>query len=259
MSDKYVSRAFIRDDGSMACRVSPRSNIQQFIERHNYMPRLLRLGLFLVDSFGSGKKGLLFILALLVYPVIRSLNLFGHSTLEPASDSNPFLTAVFTALPVLFVIGGIYFLRKYIAPWHGAEHMAISAYQKSGKTDVETIKNGNRIDPHCGGRFLLPFLLVGVASYYLSSRFHFNQFLCYLVSLEIVLWIDRFIGWWRIPGFAQASRLLQKHITTAEPSGYELALAHHALKSLVGVQQAVLTGERNLRRARTTSTLATRS
>lgn len=61
----------------------------------------------------------------------------------------------------------------------------------------------------------------------------------YVAMLESVMWIDSLKGWDKILGTSQVSRLLQRWITTREPSAQELRTAQLALRELVAAHSTL--------------------
>ena len=59
--------------------------------------------------------------------------------------------------------------------------------------------------------------------------------LAYLVAVEFVLWVDGLIGWDHVPLIRQASHLLQRRVTTRQPSDREMQTAQRALEILVSL------------------------
>lgn len=121
---------------------------------------------------------------------------------------------------------------KSIRRFHGAEHKVLESYLKHGSIDDEQILLTSRISDRCGGKLLLPLLIAGPLSVYLSQQTHFNLVLTNLAMVEIILGIDFLIKWSKIPVFAQASRAIQ-YMTTGEPGEHELQTAKTALIGLI--------------------------
>ncbi|OGZ57488.1 MAG: hypothetical protein A3A00_00330 [Candidatus Spechtbacteria bacterium RIFCSPLOWO2_01_FULL_38_20] len=129
---------------------------------------------------------------------------------------------------VSFFTLGFWFISKRIAKWHGAEHMTIEAYLTEGDTSTEGIKKYSPINKRCGGRFLLPWLMVVVVFNFLNLG---NWFIT--LGIVTILELDRFIPMHKVPVFRQASYLLQKYITTKEPNERELLTAQKAMLLLI--------------------------
>lgn len=104
---------------------------------------------------------------------------------------------------ILFV--GVFVFIHRLASWHGAEHMAIAAYERTGSTKVKDIESESPINPKCGGRLALPLLLASVIALSLSKRFEIPAFIFAIPLLEIVLWIDKLKGFDKIALFSQTS------------------------------------------------------
>ena len=132
----------------------------------------------------------------------------------------------------LFLYIWFFSLLLRVRRWHGAEHMAIETYRKTGSIDLADIAQASPVSSHCGGRLVIPFILASVLSSIVSTVSGFDSTLVLLVSLEALLWIDKLIGFHRVPLFAQVAMLMQR-LTTGRPNERELHTAHKAITTLV--------------------------
>lgn len=146
------------------------------------------------------------------------------------------------AFVILFVpfAGFLWLLKKYIATWHAAEHMAIACFDKQRSYDFARISMEAPIHQKCGGRFAFPMIIASVACLCLVA---FNltglsMKILNLISLEIILWIDTLVGYDKIPGFSHVSVWLQKWVTTKKPGQNELRTASLAVERLVAAHHA---------------------
>lgn len=193
------------------------------------IPKTIRLFLFLFIS------GNLFVkLFILFFVVSAFLQIFYPSEFHEIEGSmiNPFATLMIYTLWIVILIAAIRFI-KATRPWHGAEHMAIETYRKSGSSHINDIRKASPVNPRCGGRFFVPFLLISFFVPPIAHYFKFPNLLTNLIAIEVILWIDALIGFYRIPVFAQLSDLLQKYLTTKIPTDRELQTAQAALEKLL--------------------------
>jgi len=146
-------------------------------------------------------------------------------------DSWLFILVACLSVSSLIVIVVVSMLR--IRSWHGAEHKAITAYEELGKTSLRHSRKASSIQPKCGGRLALPFILSAWVSSIVAPHTGYGTIVCQLIGVEVVLWIDRLIGWERIPFFSHASILLQKWVTTKDPGEKELRTAKVTLEALI--------------------------
>jgi hypothetical protein len=149
--------------------------------------------------------------------------------------SNQGLTVVGRGLVTIGV--GVTFVARS-RPWHGAEHMTIAAYERSGSTRPCDVQCESPINDHCGGRLVLPLLLVGTVWAAAPIRSRVLRLILGAVLVEAGLQVERLWGWDRIPVFAQASRLLQR-CTTRQPDEQHLAVARIAMAALLKAHATV--------------------
>ncbi|MBW3536519.1 MAG: DUF1385 domain-containing protein [Actinobacteria bacterium] len=115
--------------------------------------------------------------------------------------------------------------------YHGAEHKAAASFEAGADAnDVDAAMSMTRLHPRCGTNLLVPLAVVGIA---LSGTSSAAQLIGGAAALAFVaealtlaarkpraLWARALLA----PGF-----FLQRHVTTAEPSREEQAVACHAM------------------------------
>lgn len=241
MSDEFMSTARSDEDGNITCRVKRHSSLSRFLYRNKNLPipKLVRMILFFVDSMT--KKGWMFLgLYVLIVTLTEKYLLSGSLFLVLADRYSPGLLNPklvfllwFLAICAVLIIPGVTYVQLYIASWHGAEHMAIAAYDRLGSTEMRDIVQESPINDECGGRLALPLLLGAVVAVIVAKTLMVSTVFAYILMLEGLLWVDALKGWDKIPGTSQASHLLQKWITTREPGAQELRTAQLALCELI--------------------------
>jgi hypothetical protein len=138
----------------------------------------------------------------------------------------------------------MFIINRWTGTWHAAEHMAIAAWEKHRAYDFTTIAKQPPIHERCGGRFLLPLMIAITGLPFLLQEISLAlRPWSMLIALELVLQIDRRIGYYRIPGFKQASVWLQRHFTTREPDAAEIVTAQTALIGLLLANQVITVAE----------------
>ncbi len=230
LSDQLTVIAYFREDGKIHHKIITHGRLSLFLYKRKWLKcvpllQLIRMALFLIDTMS--KSGRLIVGSVMLGFVLTQI-FMGSAFHTP---TNPFLMwCVITGMLVV----GYYFHFQCIGPWHGAEHMAIAAYRKHRSRDMEVIRQQNRVDDNCGGRLLLPTLVLiaiaNIAAYKLGMH---QPAIASLAALEFTLWIDGLVSWNRIPLARQASHFLQKRITTRQPGDKELQIAQQALKTLI--------------------------
>lgn len=235
-SSDFNATAFCHGNKIYAYAVAiPRVN--KFLDRNVwFIPQFVQLASFLVTSLPRRT-----LIALLASSTGTSLFLyFLLSWLKPhqGAVAHPPPLA-YACIGLMAAVAWVVTQRRYIGPWHAAEHMTIAAYGRLKTTELEDARKESRIDPACGGRFLFPLmidcLLTRLVGKYLGTGAWTFVFL--IVAIEITLQLDYRVGLARIPIFKQASELLQRHVTTREPEEIHLRVARAALMALVAKHQ----------------------
>ncbi|MDD5341985.1 MAG: DUF1385 domain-containing protein [Patescibacteria group bacterium] len=232
MSVKYAATAVVDRNGKITCDVKPRriSSLLARLDRWP-IPRLVRLCLLLLD--GMPPKGMLVCAAGIVIGLACGyISRIMHPTPQPRLMSD-WQIAEFWILTVGALVYFIYILRRYIASYHAAEHMAIAAYERTGTTEVENISRESRINDRCGGRLILPLIMADFAAMSIASQLKIDQVIVSLIGMECVLWIDKLVDWGKLPITRQTNHLLQRYLTTRQPGDLEISTAQFALQCLI--------------------------
>lgn len=222
LSDEFISSARYRE-GRVTCEVERLSSLLRFLYKHKGLPipRLVRMALFFADSMAKSWVSIFIAVFFLRAFTVNSTAASSHSIFDELTRFAVVLLAVFA-----------YSIWR-VAKWHGAEHMAIAAYENSGNTDVQSIERESTINKKCGGRLILPLLASVVISNLIAKNFGVNVTIAFLAVMEAMLWVDTLKGWDNIPVTSQASDLLQKWVTTRRPETREVLTAQRALSELV--------------------------
>lgn len=236
VSDRFVSTAVCGEDGKIVCRVKnlPRAAKYVLGSRKYPIPKTVKLFVFMISDFGIRDLISFLLLFGVILGIIEGLGLLVPGGTATVVENSWMLDVM------LFAFIGIS-IKRLIGRWHGAEHMAIAAYMTAGKTDMETIKVQNRIDPHCGGRIvvgfmiaqLLPDLLFKLPALKILPLGMLLPIAVQFLLIEAVLQIDAHKGLDKLPVTSQLSYWLQKYITTAVPGERELETARQAVLGLI--------------------------
>lgn len=228
ISDKFVSVGVCDSEGNVSCKVRALPVISNKIFEKSYIPKIIRMAAFAIILMSWRTR-----LFMIVY--------MGMVTFLKISASEQ-VHAPVTLWPVLLVVSisgtiltsAAYFFRVFIAPWHGAEHMVISSYERKKKVvPLSEIRKESPISEKCGVRFFFPLMICHFFSSYVEKRYGISYFVPYLLIFECILLIDSFVGWDKIPITSQASRLLQRYVTTSFPKDVELLTAQKAMCGLI--------------------------
>lgn len=134
-------------------------------------------------------------------------------------------------LPIFFVVMRL----TNVARYHGAEHKAVSAYEKTPRPTIEQIKEASRIHPRCGTNVALP-LMVGLSfAVWYSWGFMF-QFLMIVGILEVFRYISKNPLSIISKGYLLGGFALQR-VTTMEPEEDKIEVAAAALNMLLDLEE----------------------
>ncbi len=134
---------------------------------------------------------------------------------------------------------------KRVFQYHGAEHMAINAYESGVELNVKNAKRFSRFHPRCGTSFVLVVTLIGVLLFSILPNLGFLTRLAYRIvlipiigsiSYEILKLSDRykdsnFLKILVTPGLAL------QHLTTREPDEGMITVALKAVKEANSLMQ----------------------
>ena len=191
----------------------------------------LRLGVGRGFFRGRGHRGnRRFLVVLAITELVALGILFG---LGPVAESLP--SAAQAALSLVSGAVALAIVRK-AAPaslwrYHGAEHKAAASFEAGAPAhDVDAAMAMTRLHPRCGTNLLVPLAVVGIALSGLSSAAQLIGGAAALAFIAEALTLaarSRSSLWARAllaPGL-----FLQRHITTAEPTWAEQAVACQAM------------------------------
>ena len=124
-----------------------------------FIPKVVKLVIFMLSA--AGLKVKLFFLSYLI--VLITSNQWIQRLDNKIIERGYLWRIIFLELGILALV--CLFIKTKIAKWHGAEHMAISAYKRCGLADIIEMAQENHINPECGGRLFLPFILIYATSF----------------------------------------------------------------------------------------------
>lgn len=232
LSDMFVATAHSDEDGEITCEVKRHSPLSRFFYKNKRLPipRLVRMILFFADSM-TKKWWILLGLCTLGVVLLEKFLPSGGSV--SGLSVSMFLKQYWWIIYAVVLVGVLVYIRRYIATWHGAEHMAIAAYDHTGTTNIRAIGRECPVHDKCGGRLFLPLVVGTIIANLVAKNFGVSETIVLLAILECVLWMDTLRGWDKIPCTSQVSHLLQRWITTRYPGEQELRTAQRALQELV--------------------------
>jgi len=127
---------------------------------------------------------------------------------------------------------------KRVFQYHGAEHMAINAYEAGVELDVNNAKEFSRFHPRCGTSFVLIVTLISILLFSIMPNFGFFTRLAYRIvlipvigsiSYEVLKLSDRYKGS-KIMKLLILPGLGLQHLTTRKPDEDMIAVALKAVK-----------------------------
>ena len=182
----------------------------------------------LLQLLGSIWALVSFVGIMVVLWLLVSLMDFGSESIGGPLGAVLYFFAVFPILPILFLF---FAAMKFtvVGRYHGAEHKAVSAYEKYGEVTLEGAKGMSRLHPRCGTNILIYIIAASfVAPFVDWAPFAVLQFI--LISEA-----------WFIFGKTRASiaigNFMQKYLTTSEPDRKELEVAVESLNELLRAER----------------------
>ncbi len=228
-----VTARYDQQSGEISTEVKRLPRLSRFLYTLDRLPipRLVVVLLFILGQLKI-KVSQALVVALVILVALTMGVLSPHTPSAPGQH----LPVPYPTWIELFVFMLLFmaYSKLYIAPWHGAEHMAIAAYQRTGATSLAAFQQESPVHPKCGGRFFLPIVVLQVVAAFSATSLWFGHPLFFFGAvLECTLWLDKLVGLDRLPITAQASRLLQQYVTTRQPTQKELRTAQVALRKLL--------------------------
>lgn len=240
-SDQYTSVAILNQKGKITCTVtphSPPSRLDKIVAKLP-IPKLMTLLASIIANL-SLTDWLIFILYE-VFGTISLALLFAHGKVTQSKVSSSAITTIFHYWWIFFtlvVAAVLLYFYIVVAKWHGAEHMVMSSYERTGKIKkIQVIMEENTVHSRCGGKLFIPIFSGLVSSLLFAHALGFNKVAAILITIEAILWIDDLIGFDKIPITSHASFLIQKYISTRRPDEQELLVARRALQGLISAHR----------------------
>lgn len=235
LSEDHAGQAWW-DGSQIHVSTHPHPAFARFCAAHPHwpIPRVLRMFAIFSSNLGWWRwliAGMLLVLLVLTVLVAVIPASSAPVPLGPALTLPRAISSVVINLATVMVITALISLR--VAKWHAAEHMVIAAYNRHGDISLGAIRRESRVDPHCGGRFLLPLIIVTNISTLVAYQRPELSLLYNLIAFEALLWLDHFFPLDRIWPFGQFSRWLQRVFTTAEPGNIEIHVARDAMLAVL--------------------------
>lgn len=233
-TDEFMATAHSYPNNHISCKIRRRPKFARFILKYKNLP-WPRLVWFVITILTGLTKDVLipfFVFLLIVtftfiiFPPPVALQAWGKGY---ANLSNWIYLAIFVLLVLV--------MKFYNASWHGAEHMTVAAYDRTGSVKIKDIAKESPINESCGGRFTIPFLVLPTIVSCFSSGW--NSVIFFFIALECIFWIDKLWGLEKIPITSQAAFMLQKYITTKTPGEQEMRTAQRALKKLIAAHNSL--------------------
>lgn len=247
ISENFQATASWPNDSSvpMVEVKSLNSKVQEILKKKN-VPKIVRLIVFLFSQLNwMIILAVAFIAFLEFFPALNPLRLLLQISNTNIPKLSPLGSQLVMWALVAVQLGYMAWMMRGVRKFHAAEHMVIAALRNERNLQMSCVKRQDRIDPYCGGRFILPLILAMVVlsqpvSVFLRTlpifsvlpTMTFDVMITFIVY-EWVLQVDAAIGWWNIKLFRWASYFLQKFLTTAPPDEKHLQIARAAMLKII--------------------------
>ena len=143
------------------------------------------------------------------------------------------MLAFFAAFPILPILALFFAAMKFtsIGRYHGAEHKAVSAYEKYGEVTLEGARGVSRLHPRCGTNILTYIVLAALID-------PFVNWAPYAV-LQFILISEAWFIFGKTKWSIAVGNFVQKYLTTSEPGRKELEVAVEGLAELLRAERGV--------------------
>lgn len=213
----------------------PRSPLVRRVSRLPVIRSGFFWGRLLLQLVGSVRGVLALVLMLLTLWLFTLLLEFGGEVGGDGMFGDALsLFATFPVLPLLLLLfAGMKFTS--IGRYHGAEHKAVTAYERDGEVTLAGAKRSGRIHPRCGTNILIYIILASLLAPVVSWP-------PYAVLQFVLISEAWYIFGGTRPSIA-AGNFLQRYFTTSEPARAELEVAVESLHRLIQAESGELQGE----------------
>jgi uncharacterized protein YqhQ len=135
---------------------------------------------------------------------------------------------------------------RRVFEYHGAEHMAVSAYEDGRELNVDAVRRYSTVHPRCGTSFLLIVMVVSILVFSLVPEAwpFWSKLLSRIVLLPVIAGLSYEVV--RLGGKAGERKLLRavnapgmwlQKITTREPDDGQIEVALEALKTVLAMER----------------------
>lgn len=182
----------------------------------------------LLQLLGSVWALVSFVGSMVVLWLLVSLMDFGSESVGGSLGAVLHFLAIFPILPILLIF---FAAMKFtaIGRYHGAEHKAVSAYEKYGEITLEGAKGMSRLHPRCGTNILIYIIIASFVA-------PFVDWAPWAVLQFIVISEAWFLLGKTRPSIA-IGNFMQKYLTTSEPGRKELEVAVESLNELLRAER----------------------
>jgi uncharacterized protein YqhQ len=137
----------------------------------------------------------------------------------------------FATFPIMPIMALFFASMKFtsIGRYHGAEHKAVSAYEKYGEVTLEGARGMSRLHPRCGTNILTYIVLAALID-------PFVNWAPYAV-LQFILISEAWFIFGKTRVSIAVGNFVQKYLTTSEPGRKELEVAVGGLAELLRAER----------------------
>lgn len=197
----------------------------------SWFPRIVRV---LARMYSGFSKATVLILGLLwVYLSIQLDWYIAFLTSPPTTGAGTGAHFLAIAAAVTVGIFTIQYTRQKVSPWARVAELVREAYDTTGTFEVDPARYGVQSGRYNAWRFLLPVLALDQLTERLARRLGIPSLFMLVLACELVLWIDVWVGWYRVPVVKQFMRLTQGLLYPTPPTEEQVQAAQLALTELV--------------------------
>jgi uncharacterized protein YqhQ len=128
--------------------------------------------------------------------------------------------------------------RRY-GKFHGAEHKAINAFKQFGQVDLKRAVEATRISSRCGTNLVLIIVLLKLLTLLMHINSPIVNLSVFLFAYEIFELQETKLAFLSKP-FIKIGEIIQRLLTTTEPTTYELRPAIVGINRLIQLEKSVV-------------------
>ncbi len=234
MTNKGVTEAWEAEEGGYNLRMQPLEGwFAWFLAHEHWFPQILRV---VAREYGEYSLPVPIAMVLLVICMIAQftrLTIFLVSPPTQDAGLSSHFAAIAVAVTAVMLV--LWFVRNRLSPWTRVAVLVRETYDTTGALEIDPARYESQSGRYNPWRFTLPYmaLFVAVRVVRLNERLGIPPWSLPFLIWELLLWIDVWIGWDRVPVVKQFAALVQRALYPIPPNEGQVQAGQQALAELV--------------------------